>query len=145
MNTNLILTLAQQKKIDIDLSLRMITKATKLLKKIAISLEMKPEELTGLFNTDGAAFFGKLNSFLTDCYDDELDAYTGLGKDFLLLIKQITKSSEDIENLQILEIFAKINDITSSLSSEGQENFLKQSDTISENITEPLGTTESVT
>lgn len=142
MNIELILKLAHEKKIDIDLSYRMITRATKILKKIALSLEMKPEELAALFNTDGQAFFSKLNSFLADSYDETTDEYTGLGKDLLSLLKQISKSKENIEDMQILDIFAKINDVVNSLRAEGQESFLPVSDTISEDITNQSDTTE---
>lgn len=145
MNIDIILNLAKEKKIDINLSFREVTKATKILKRIALAMEMKPDDLFKLFNTDGAAFFGKLNSFLADEYDDEKDQYGALSKQFLELIKSITKSEENLEDLQILDIFQKIQDVVKSLQVEGQESFLPDMDMTSPSITEQLATTVSVT
>lgn len=136
MNIDIILNLAKEKKIDINLSFREVTKATKILKRIALAMEMKPDELFKLFNTDGAAFFGKLNSFLADEYDDEKDQYGALSKQLLELIKSITKSQDNLEDLQILDIFQKIQDIVKSLQMEGQEHFLPDMDTTSPSIIE---------
>jgi hypothetical protein len=137
-----ILNLAKTKKIDINFSLREVTKATKILKKISLAMDIKPDELFKLFNTDGVAFFGKINSFLADDYDDENDQYGELSKQFLELIKGITKSQENLEDLQILDIFQKVQDIVKSLNSEGQESFLQDTGTISPSITEQSDTTE---
>lgn len=145
MNIDIILNLAKEKKIDINLSFREVTKATKILKRIALAMEMKPDELFKLFNTDGVAFFGKLNSFLADEYDDEKDQYGALSKQLLELIKSITKSQDNLEDLQILDIFQKIQDIVKSLQAEGQESFLPDMDTTSPSITKQLATTVSVT
>jgi hypothetical protein len=137
-----ILNLAKTKKIDINFSLREVTKATKILKKISLAMDIKPDELFKLFNTDGVAFFGKINSFLADDYDDENDQYGELSKQFLELIKGITKSQENLEDLQILDIFQKVQDIVKSLNSEGQESFFQDTGTISPSITEQSDTTE---
>jgi hypothetical protein len=137
-----ILNLAKTKKIDINFSLREVTKATKILKKISLAMDIKPDELFKLFNTDGVAFFGKINSFLADDYDDEKDQYGELSKQFLELIKGITKSQENLEDLQILDIFQKVQDIVKSLNSEGQESFLQDTGTTLPSITEQSDTTE---
>jgi hypothetical protein len=137
-----ILNLAKTKKIDINFSLREVTKATKILKKISLAMDIKPDELFKLFNTDGVAFFGKINSFLADDYDDENDQYGELSKQFLELIKGITKSQENLEDLQILDIFQKVQDIVKSLNSEGQESFLQDTGTTLPSITEQSDTTE---
>lgn len=145
MNIDIILNLAKEKKIDINLSFREVTKATKILKRIALAMEMKPDDLFKLFNTDGAAFFGKLNSFLADEYDDQTDQYGALSKQLLELIKSITKSQDNLEDLQILDIFQKIQDIVKSLQAEGQESFLQATATISPSITEQSDIIASVT
>lgn len=145
MNIDIILNLAKEKKIDINLSFREVTKATKILKRIALAMEMKPDELFKLFNTDGVAFFGKLNSFLADEYDDDKDQYGALSKQLLELIKSITKSQDNLEDLQILDIFQKIQDIVKSLQVEGQESFLPDMDTTSPSITEQSDIIASVT
>jgi hypothetical protein len=134
-----ILNLAKTKKIDINFSLREVTKATKILKKISLAMDIKPDELFKLFNTDGVAFFGKIN----DDYDDEKDQYGELSKQFLELIKGITKSQENLEDLQILDIFQKVQDIVKSLNSEGQESFLQDTGTTLPSITEQSDTTEN--
>ena len=145
MNIDIILNLAKEKKIDINLSFREVTKATKILKRIALAMEMKPDDLFKLFNTDGAAFFVKLNSFLADEYDDQADQYGALSKQLLELIKSITKSQDNLEDLQILDIFQKIQDIVKSLQAEGQESFLPDMDTTLPSITEQSDIIASVT
>jgi hypothetical protein len=143
MNLDIILNLAKEKKIDIDLSFRTVTKTTKLLKKIALSMKEKPEDLAKLFNTDGNAFFSKLNSFIADDYDDVNDDYGVLSKELLHLLKTVTKGNENIEDMQILDIFQKINDVVSSLKVEGQDSFLSDMDTTLSDIIEPLDTIET--
>jgi hypothetical protein len=142
MNIDLILNLTKQKKIDVDLSFRMVTKATKLLKKISVAMKLESGELTKLFNQDGASFFSRLNDFIADEYDEVNDSYGALSLELFNLIKAITKSNEAIEDLQIIEIFEKINDIANKIRGEGQDDFLGGSDTTPANITEPSSITE---
>lgn len=145
MNINLLLELAKEKKLDLNLSYRQVTKGTKILKRIALAMESKPDELLKLFSEDGAAFFSKLNSFIADEYDDERDIYGALSLQLLGLIKDISKSDEPIEDMQIFEIFEKINQVINSIKGEGQESFLTPMDTTLPSTTEQLATTESVT
>lgn len=143
MNIQKLIDLTKSGDLNINLTFRVVTKATRLLKKFAVATKTTSEELVKLFNEDNLAFFGKINAFIAEEYDEEKDDYGDLSKNFFKLIREITKTKKHVEDIQFFELVELMQSLVTKIQEDSAENFTQAEDTISANTTEQLTITES--
>ena len=140
MDIQKLIDLFKSKEIDINLSFRIVTKATKLLKRFAIAMDTTSKDLIALFNKSNTEFFSRINEHIADEYDEEQDRYGELTMRLFTLLKEVTKTEKAIADIQFIELVELMVLLTGKIQEESVENF-----TVAENMTSADTTSQSDT
>lgn len=138
-----IIDLFKSGDINIHLTFRIVTKATKLMKKYALATKTTNKELVDLFRQDQTQFWSRLNEFIADEYNEDKDEYGTLTTKLFGLVKQITGTEKAIEDIEFFEVVELIQSIAVKIQEEQTDNFLPQEGMELTNTIKQLDITES--
>ena len=129
-------------ELELDLGYTKAVVLMLLFKKIANHLKVDPEILWNESKADFQQAMVKLNNLIIDEFNEETEEHGPLSKQILKTISSILKSEKPIQDINIIELLEKVNDIGIKIQTKLGEDFLSIRDTTNPGNQESSSITE---
>jgi len=122
------LLVAKAANLDIDLSYTMFMVLMGLLKKISIHLQVDMTVLTTELKTKPTDLISRINELIFNEFDYDTREYGLMSQEIFKVLAEVLKTTKPIEQIQVMELLEKLNDIGLKVESQGNEDFLDTPD-----------------